>query len=122
MGADVADDPEMKPHRCILQTLSVLFCCLLCFYAGSAWRNVSQNHVFSMLGFASVSSSQNEVILELTLSSGLCPFPFEIPTFNFHSRNPSVLQLVLQLLYCSAYSLQASTSNRLCFNLWGSEW
>lgn len=79
-----------------------------------ACRHVSQNHLLSMLGFALVFLTRDEGIFELALSSELCPFPFEIPAFNFHSRNPSVGP---EPLYCTAYSLQASTSTRLCFNV-----
>lgn len=89
--------------------MCVVFCCLLCFCVGSACRNVSQNHVFPVLGFASVFSTQDEVIFELMLSSELCPFPFEIATSNFHSRNPSVLQLVLQCLQPASINQQQLT-------------
>lgn len=89
MGAAVADDPEMKPLRCSLQTcVCVVFCCQrveMCprIICSPCW------------GFALVFLTRDEVIFESALSSELRPFPLEIPTFNFHSRNPSVLQLVL---------------------------
>lgn len=53
MEATTGSDPKMKPLAFSLQTNTcVLFCCLLHFYAGSAYRNVSKNQALSMLGTA----------------------------------------------------------------------
>lgn len=81
------------------------FCCLLRFCAGSAYGNVSRNHVLSTLGTALVIPTQDEVTFELVSRClhDFVPFsPFKIPIFvssSTTSLSPTI-RTVAVVLWC----------------------
>lgn len=106
MEAALASNPKMQPLRFSLQTnVCVAFCCLLRFYAGSAYGNVSRNHVLSMLGAALVIPTQDEVTFEWVSRClhDFVPFsPLKTPIFvpsSTESLSPTI-RTVAVVLWC----------------------